>query len=318
METDVYGASRETYICSDSINARLSVMQLAQDIGLKPVESGRLSAAWLLEKKSLKIFPEWRFAFFTTFVLFLFTLGYIYLRFFIYLSIEKIAVYAVMPIANAVIGCMVLLQLIAVFLPGVLAGIIQLTRGTKYTLFPKWLDTWMKARKQLGLLALLFAAMHCGLSLILLSGEYYAGMSQIIVVNGTQIYHKFRWNAEISLLFATLSMTILSIQGLASLPTVNQSMSWREWDFVQSKLGYAGLFFGFLHVLFYAGIVLTPRSIRRWKYGIPHQLFLLLVFAAIVMLLKVFLILPGISSMLKRIRAGWERNRDVGEYQLVS
>ena len=317
MQNELCGASRETYICSDSREACLAVMQLAQDMGLKPVETGRLCAARALEKEPLKVFPEWKFAFWMTVALLILTVGYIYLRFFIYLSVKRIRSYAIMPIANTVLGCMVLLLLSFVFLPGVLAGIIQLVRGTKYSMFPKWLDLWLKARKQLGLFALLFAAIHACVSLILLSGEYYSGMSNVLAVNGTHIYHRFRWNAEISLLFATLSMTVLGIQGVASLPTVNQSMSWREWDFVQSKLGYIGFFFGFLHVAFYAGMVFSPKSIQRWKYGIPHQLFLFMIFAATVMVLKVLLIAPGIDGTLKRIKAGWERERRNEEYPLI-
>ena len=46
------------------------------------------------------------------------------------------------------------------YLPGCLAGYIQLYRGTKYSKFPKFLDRWLKMRKQLGLLMLLSAGLH--------------------------------------------------------------------------------------------------------------------------------------------------------------
>ena len=46
------------------------------------------------------------------------------------------------------------------YLPGCLAGYIQLFRGTKYSRFPKFLDRWLKMRKQLGLLMLLSASLH--------------------------------------------------------------------------------------------------------------------------------------------------------------
>ena len=46
------------------------------------------------------------------------------------------------------------------YLPGCLAGYIQLFRGTKYSKFPKFLDRWLKMRKQLGLLMLLSASLH--------------------------------------------------------------------------------------------------------------------------------------------------------------
>lgn len=43
---------------------------------------------------------------------------------------------------------------------GLIAAYIQLWRGTKYSRFPKWLDDWLKMRKQLGLLMLGLAGMH--------------------------------------------------------------------------------------------------------------------------------------------------------------
>ena len=46
------------------------------------------------------------------------------------------------------------------YLPGVIAGWLQIYRGTKYSRFPNWLDNWLKMRKQLGLLMLFAASIH--------------------------------------------------------------------------------------------------------------------------------------------------------------
>jgi hypothetical protein len=46
------------------------------------------------------------------------------------------------------------------YFPGVIAAYIQLFRGTKYSRFPKLLDSWLKMRKQLGLLMLFSACLH--------------------------------------------------------------------------------------------------------------------------------------------------------------
>ena len=53
-----------------------------------------------------------------------------------------------------------LLTLALCYLPGVLAAWLQLARGTKYSRFPRWLDNWLKMRKQLGLLMLFAASIH--------------------------------------------------------------------------------------------------------------------------------------------------------------
>ncbi len=61
---------------------------------------------------------------------------------------------------NKTLSVHALTLLATCYLPGVLAAYIQLFRGTKYSRFPKWLDRWLRMRKQLGLLMLLSAALH--------------------------------------------------------------------------------------------------------------------------------------------------------------
>ena len=269
LQYNIYGASRKTFVCGDNKEACCAISQLARDIGLTPQDIGSLSAARLLEKKALKLFPEWKFAFILTVISLLVTTAYFYLRYAIYVDFSKLGLYVFMPIANGVTGCMVLSLLAFVYLPGSLVGILQLTKGSQYNMLPNWLDRWLRARKQIGLFALLFASVHACFSLILLSSEYYSGMFEKHKIKGTSqlLYHRFRWNAEVSLLCATLSLTVLTIQGVSSMPTVSQSMSWREWDFIQSKLGYAGLLFGFFHVVFYAGIVMSTRAEKQRNHG---------------------------------------------------
>lgn len=205
---------------------------------------------------------------------------------------------------------MALWLLSLVYLPGCIAGFIQLYRGTKYSRFPSWLDNWMKSRKQLGLYGLAFAGMHACLSCIALAGEYVKYMSNVVSIPGTNkfVYFQFQWNAEISLLFAVLAMTFFTVLGITSLPSVNQVMSWKEWDFVQSKLGYLALTFAFCHVTIYAYPVYDPKYATFWKYGIPPAVYFQPMLPGLVLAMKLFLMMPGVADKLRRIRAGWERN----------
>ena len=315
LQNDLYGASRSTYVCSDDADARKTVMQIARDIGFTPIDSGRLAAAAVLEKKVLQLFPEWRVPFWITFSMLLFQIIYLHGRYLISHAPEKLLNSIFLKYPNRITGWMVLWLLAVVFLPGCIAAFLQLKRGTKYSMFPNWLDIWMKARKGLGLFALMFVGMHMCLSCILLAGEYYSGMSNVEFIQGTgkdgqpkqKLYHKYQWKGEVSLLFATLSTTLLVILGLTSLPTVNQSMSWREWDFIQSKLGYLSMLFGFLHIFFYVYKGLAPKHVGNWGY-LPHHTFLMLLLPFIVMMLKLILMMPGINGMLRKIRRGWERH----------
>ena len=61
---------------------------------------------------------------------------------------------------NLFLGQHALTLLALCYLPGCFAAYIQLFRGTKYSRFPKFLDKWLKMRKQLGLLMLFSASLH--------------------------------------------------------------------------------------------------------------------------------------------------------------
>merc|ERR1712109_90308 len=55
---------------------------------------------------------------------------------------------------------------------GVLAGWLQIYRGTKYSRFPRFLDSWLRMRKQLGLLMMFAASIHACLSVAYMSPRY--------------------------------------------------------------------------------------------------------------------------------------------------
>ena len=310
MEKDIYGASRNVFVCGDNAASRKSVMQLAQDLGFMPVDRGRLRAANMLEKIPLQLFPGWRIASWITLALLVVEVTYYYTR--EYLSVapgevtRNISVYH----GNRILCWMALWLLSLVYLPGCIAGFVQLYRGTKYSRFPSWLDNWMTCRKQLGLYALAFAGMHACLSCIALAGEYVKYMSNVVNIPGTNkyVYFHYQWNAEVSLLFAVLAMTFFIVLGITSLPSVNQVMSWKEWDFVQSKLGYLTLTFAFCHVTIYVYRVYDPIYIKFWKYGIPPAVYFQPMLPGLVLAMKLILSLPGVAGKLHRIRAGWERN----------
>ena len=65
------------------------------------------------------------------------------------------------------------LNLISQYLPsGQLAAILQVYNGTKHRRFPRFLDVWLKCRKQLGLLAFLLGVIHAIMSLALMNSNY--------------------------------------------------------------------------------------------------------------------------------------------------
>lgn len=115
-----------------------------------------------------EIFPKWRLpvkiAAIVSFLTFLYTL----LREVIYPFVTSHQQYFYrIPILviNKVLPMVSITLLALVYLPGVIAAVVQLHNGTKYKKFPRWLDRWMLTRKQFGLLSFFFAVLHAIYSL---------------------------------------------------------------------------------------------------------------------------------------------------------
>ena len=165
----------------------------------------------------------------------------------------------------------------------------------------------MKSRKQLGLLALLLAAMHGCMSTLYWAPEYKSRVYQdkSFAINNISIPHYGRMSAqgEAFLTLGVLGLASLAILGVTSLPTVLNRMSWREWNFVQSGLGYFALICALLHYTIYVYTRFGKFKLKSFFY--PTVLAIL--FGYFTILLKLILLLPCVDKRVKKIRAGWER-----------
>ena len=75
--------------------------------------------------------------------------------------------------------CMTAITILALtYLPGSIAGIMQLYQGTKYRRFPVWLNAWLVSRRPLGLIALALVLLHAMASSMMLSPTYYSSWFQ--------------------------------------------------------------------------------------------------------------------------------------------
>ena len=165
----------------------------------------------------------------------------------------------------------------------------------------------MKSRKQLGLLALLLAAMHGCMSTLYWAPEYNSRVYQdkSFEINNISIPHYGRMYAqgEAFLTLGVVSLASLAILGVTSLPTVLNRMSWREWNFVQSGLGYFALICALLHFTIY-----IYKGLGRWKAKFFfYPTVLVILFGYFTILLKLILLLPCVDKRVKKIRVGWER-----------
>ncbi|CAF3873918.1 unnamed protein product [Rotaria sp. Silwood1] len=195
-------------------------------------------------------------------------------------------------------------------MPSNFACIFQLAYGTRDRRFPKWLDRWLLSRKQLGLLAFVIALGHCIITIILVSPAYYSSWFHPIEVlvltvhNQTQIVvgsSLMTAKGELASLLGILALLCMSILTITSIPAISNRLNWREWRFVQSKVGTVTLLFAIGHVL----IMAIPYWIR---VGLAQSLFgldlLCLFFPIITIVLKFIFWLPCFSRLLYRIRRG--------------
>jgi hypothetical protein len=218
---------------------------------------------------------------------------------------------------NKTLAVHALASLALCYLPGVLAAWMQLYRGTKYSAFPRWLDSWLRMRKQLGLLMLLAASVHACLSLAYMSpsyqgivfGEPVEVFAQVMEGEGwgpkvpsvnktlVKVYGgaKLDWRGECFLMAGVLGFGLVCLLGLSSLPSVAASLSWREFTFIQSGLGWAALVLLCAHDMFYGWPYMDSPSC-----SIPSSFQYALYLPGLAILLKLPLLLPPLSTHLSR------------------
>uniref|UniRef100_UPI00398EBF03 metalloreductase STEAP4-like isoform X1 n=1 Tax=Pristiophorus japonicus TaxID=55135 RepID=UPI00398EBF03 len=314
LQSGSLDASSQVFVCGDDNKSKQLVMDVARSIGLTPLDQGSLLAAQELENYPLQLFPMWRLPFIITAGLTVFFFLYCMVIKVIYPYVEKNVddTYRMMiSIPNIVFPIVSLILLGLVYLPGVIAAFLQLYRGTKYKRFPNWLDTWMLCRKQLGLVAFAYGFLHVFYSLVrpLRYSSYWRLVrnvaSQVKKNTTTEVEMIWVWRADVFYALGILGFSVFGLLGITSLPSVSNTMNWREFRFVQSKLGHVTLLLCTAHTAVLGwNKFLKPTS---FKWGLPSGYILSMVIPCIVLVLKLILITPCVDRMLTRIRQGWER-----------
>nr|XP_002713875.2 metalloreductase STEAP4 [Oryctolagus cuniculus]XP_051709330.1 metalloreductase STEAP4 [Oryctolagus cuniculus] len=317
LQSGALDASRQVFVCGNDSRAKQRVMDVVRNLGLTPLDQGSLLAAKEIENYPLQLFPMWRFPFYLSAALCIFFFFYCVIREVIYPYVyekEDHTFRLAISILNRMCPITALTLLALVYLPGVIAAILQLYHGTKYRRFPSWLDHWMLCRKQLGLIALGFAFLHVLYTLVIPMRYYVRWRSRNITV--IQVMTKKEnpfstssaWLSDSYISLGILGFFLFVLLGITSLPSVSNMVTWREFRFVQSKLGYLTLILCTAHTLVYGGKRFLSPSVLRWC--LPSAYILALIIPCTVLVVKFILILPCIDKTLMRIRQGWERNTD--------
>uniref|UniRef100_A0A672HXY9 STEAP family member 4 n=1 Tax=Salarias fasciatus TaxID=181472 RepID=A0A672HXY9_SALFA len=310
-------AGKQVYLCGDNAEAKCAVAETATRLGLTVLDKGSLSAAGELEDFPLRLFSEWKIPLCVAVGLTAFFYFYLLIRDVIYAYVEKssdISYRIMMSLGNEVFPIVSLIMLALCYLPGIIAAFFQLYRGTKYSRFPNWLDRWMLCRKQMGLVALGFAFLHAVYTFVkplrynVRYNQIAKAAAQVKQNNEiTPFDNTEAWSDDSLLVLGILGFFLFVLLGLTSLPSVGGSLSWREFSFVQSKLGYLTLFICTAHVYIRGWNKFLKISTYKWYT--PPGYMLCLIVPSVVLVLKLLLLLPCMDRTLTRIRQGWERTK---------
>ncbi|XP_076159663.1 metalloreductase STEAP3 isoform X1 [Alosa pseudoharengus] len=316
LQTGPRDGSRQVLLCGDNVAAKTSVAQLCRDMGFIPVDLGRLSSARDIENAPLRLFPTWTTPVVCALSLFFFFYFFNFLHDVLHpYVVNGKNVFYKLPIdtVNVTLPAVAMVMLALVYLPGLLAAFLQLWLGTKYRRFPDWLDRWLQARKQMGLLAFLCAALHAVYSLCLpmrRSARYKmlnAAYKQVKDGPAEVWDDEQVWRMELYISVGILALGLLSLLAVASLPSVGNSLNWREFTFIQSRLGYAALVMATLHALLFGWDRAFTAS--QYHFYLPPTFMLALALPCAVLLGRLALSVPCVALRLARIRRGWEQQR---------
>lgn len=314
LQSGALDASRQVLVCGDDPKAKQAVVDIAHSLGLTAQDRGSLRAAGELEDISLQLFPLWRLPLWIAVGLIAFFFFYLLIHDVIYAYVvdgKDISFRIMISLANKVFPIVSLIMLALCYLPGVLAAILQLHNGTKYTRFPDWLDRWMLCRKQLGLVALALAFLHVLYTLVIpirYYVKYKIAASTISKAkqNTTNPFdNTMAWRTDSYYALGILGFGLYVLLGITSLPSVSNALNWREFRFVQSKLGHVTLLLCTAHTFLYGWDKFLRPSVYKW--WTPPGYMLSLVVPCVVLVSKLILIMPCVDRSVTRIRQGWER-----------
>jgi predicted dinucleotide-binding enzyme len=279
-------------VCADERWAKEKVFDLIVSMGMRPVDSGPLMSARNVEKKSVTFFEDWRAACWISAGLFLFATLYIMVRDII-LSHGYFQDLLLLKF-NVIVAWHALALFTVTFLAGAVAALRQLFTGTAKVAFPNWLDKWLRARTSLGLMGLASAAVH--MIAAVMTDHLFVDFGYIRSLQGS-LYQG-------SIFSALLSLLIYTALAATSIPSVGSNLSWREWTFVQSKLGIFGLALGATHAALMIFALGDLPNVKAWPYYLAPASLLITAAAIILLIIRIILAIPVVSRRLNRIRGG--------------
>lgn len=232
-------------IACDDRSAAAALSAVLRDAALSPVVVGPLSRARDLERLAHKQFPLWNMPVVASVVVAAFWTLYYGLYQYVATvpsgfpgvpgsSLEPNADTLPMSLLVHAAAQAAMTMLSITFIAGPIATVVQLARGSGSRPFPRWMTTWLDARKELGLCGLAFAVPHA-----------IAGLTE-----APKSIPNIEENAFYA--FGVLALAAFALVSVSSSPSVAAGLSWREARAVFSWLGLLAFAFASVHHFLYA------------------------------------------------------------------
>ncbi|XP_068160263.1 metalloreductase STEAP2 [Antennarius striatus] len=292
-------------------------MEVARQLNFQPVDMGPLSSSQDIENMPIQLFNGWKGPVLSAVALSIFFFAYSFVRDIIhpYVKYRQSDFYKIpVEIVNRTLPTVAITLLSLVYLAGQLAAAHQLYYGTKYRHFPHWLEGWLQSRKQLGLLSFFLAAVHVLYSLCLpmRRSEKYLLLNtayQQVHSNMESMWNEEEvWRVEMYISFGIMSLGLLSLLAITSIPSVNNSLNWREFTFIQSTLGYIALLIATFHGLLFGWKQAFEEE--AYRFYLPPSFVVALALPIFVILGKVLMLLPCMGRRIQQIRCGVNRSQN--------
>ncbi|XP_054622062.1 metalloreductase STEAP2 [Dunckerocampus dactyliophorus] len=320
LQTSPKDASTQVFVCSDSVEARHQIMELARQLNFQPLDMGTLSSSQDIENMPLRLFPGWKGPVLAAVTLSIFFFAYSFIRDIIhpYLKYKQSDFYKIpIEMVNRTLPTVAITLLALVYLAGQIAAAHQLYYGTKYRHLPHWLEGWLQCRKQLGLLSFFLASIHVLYSVCLpmRRSERYLLLNTAFQQVHSNVENSWNeeevWRVEMYVSFGIMSLGLMSLLAITSIPSVHNTLNWREFGFIQSTLGYIALLIATFHGFLFG----WKRAFEEdaYRFYMPPSFVVALALPSCVIGGKVLMLLPCVAHKLYRIRRGLDQSQHQGK-----
>ena len=149
-------------------------------------------------------------------------------------------------------------------IPGIVARMYNLVYNDTLRDKPALLRSALEVRKYVGLISLWFLMVHLFMSMLMFGPNYYGRF----FVDPQDPLSRMSAEGETSFMFGSIGAALYLVLGLCSLPSLAETMTNSQWQFVYGPVAWSALACGTAHVIA-QGATITWINKGNWAWGLP-------------------------------------------------